>query len=187
MSEKLQALQNDTKAKMNAAIKHLEESLVKIKAGKANAHMLDGLFVECYGANTPISQVANINTPDAKTISIQPWDRSLIHAIEKAIINSNLGLAPDNNGEYIRLNIPPVTEERRRDLVKRVKVEGENAHVSVRTIRHAANDVMKKLKAEAVSEDLIKKCEIEIQKLTDDFNKKINDICIEKEKEILKV
>lgn len=135
MTEEVQMYLEDCKESMEKAIEHLSTELVHIRAGKAHPRLLDGIFVDYYGANTPLAQVANINTPDARTIAIQPWEKSLIEPIEKAIMAANLGLNPDNNGEIIRLNIPHLTEERRKDIVKQVRNEGEHAKISIRTAR----------------------------------------------------
>lgn len=175
------------KEKMDNAIKHLEDELMRIRAGKATPNMLDGIQVDYYGAITPLSQVSNIGTPDAKTVVIQPWDKSMLEPIERAILYANIGLTPMNNGELIRLNIPPLTEERRRDLVKQVKSFGENTKVSVRTARHEANDELKKLQKEGLSEDLEKKKVDEVQKITDEYIAKIDEVVAVKEKDIMTV
>lgn len=183
---------------VNAIIEQLKENLEKnldhtkvefkrIRAGKASPDMLDGVFVEYYGANTPLSQVANVNTPDARSISIQPWDKSLINSIEKAIINSNLGFAPQNDGEYIRINLPPVTEERRKELVKRAKSESESSKVGIRNLRKDANEKIRKLKADGVSEDEMAAGEDRVQKLIDSFIAKTEELLVDKEKEIMTV
>ena len=147
--------------------------------------MLDGVMVEYYGSMTPLSQVSNINTPDSRTISVQPWEKTLIPEIEKAILNSDLGLNPQNNGEVVIINIPPLTEERRRDLVKRAKAEGEEARISIRSARKEANDEIKKL--EGISEDLIKDGEEEIQQVTDKFTKEVDVVLDKKEADIMQV
>lgn len=187
MTEEVQMYLEDCKESMEKAIEHLSTELVHIRAGKAHPRLLDGIFVDYYGANTPLAQVANINTPDARTIAIQPWEKSLIEPIEKAIMAANLGLNPDNNGEIIRLNIPHLTEERRKDIVKQVRNEGEHAKISIRTARKNTNDEIRKLQKDGLSEDMAKDAEIEVQKMTDDFNKKIDLIIEEKEKEVLTV
>lgn len=157
------------KQEMDAALKHLDHAFQKIRAGRASTSMVQDVMVEYYGAMTPINQVANVSIPDAMTISIQPWDRTAINAIEKAIINSNLGFAPSNNGEYIILNVPPLTEERRRDLAKQAKGESEQTKVTVRNARQEGMKELKKL--DGVSEDLIKDAEAKIQDLTDKYVK----------------
>lgn len=175
------------KETMDGAIKHLNIELSKIRAGKASVNMLDGLMIEYYGMNTPINGAASITTPDARTIAIKPFEKGLFGEIEKAIRNSSLGLNPVNDGEVIRLNIPPLTEDRRKDLVKRVKQEIEIAKVNIRNARQDANNSIKKLKADGVSEDAIKDGEDRVQKLTDSFIAKIDVIFGEKEKDIMSV
>ncbi len=175
------------KETMDGAIKHLNIELSKIRAGKASVNMLDGLMIEYYGMNTPINGAASITTPDARTIAIKPFEKGLFGEIEKAIRNSSLGLNPVNDGEVIRLNIPPLTEDRRKDLVKRVKQEIEIAKVNIRNARQDANNSIKKLKADGVSEDAIKDGEERVQKLTDSFIAKIDVIFGEKEKDIMSV
>ena len=172
---------------MDKAIKHLETELTKIRAGRANPSMLDSVFVEYYGAKTPLSQMANINTLDARTLSIQPWEKSVLEDIEKSIINSNLGLTPQNNGELIMINIPVLTEERRRDLVKKAKAEGEHAKVGIRSQRKDANDYIKSLEKEGLSEDMVKDGEDQVQKLTNEFTTKVDDLVDAKEKDIMTV
>jgi ribosome recycling factor len=187
MSELISEIIEESQMKMDDSISHLEKVLSKIRAGKASTAMVDGVNVDYYGSMTPLSQVSNISTPDAKTIAIQPWEKSLIQEIEKAIIDANLGFAPDNNGEVIRITIPPMTEERRRDIVKQVKDEVENAKVSIRSNRQDANKDLKKLKDENVSEDLIKDAESDVQNMTNDYNSKIDEIFKEKEVEVMSV
>lgn len=187
MQEEVQFILDICKEKMGAAIEHLEKELVHIRAGKANPSMLDGVLVEYYGSMTPLAQVSNISTPDARTIAVQPWEKNLISEIEKAIMNANLGLNPDNNGEIIRINVPVLTEERRRDLVKQVHSEGEHAKVSVRSARKDGNESLKKLLKEGLSEDLEKDGEAEVQKLTDEFGKKIDSLVDAKEKDIMTI
>ena len=183
--EEIDLILEDARESMSKSIKHLEKELLKIRAGRANPSMLEGLKVEYYGAPTPLSQVANVSTPDARTLSIQPLERGLIGEIEKAILNSDLGLNPSNNGEMVILNIPPLTEERRKDLVKRARNEAEDARVGIRTARKDANDMIRKL--EGVSENIIKDSEEEVQKLTDSYTKKIDAILEKKEAEIMHV
>nr|WP_255297401.1 ribosome recycling factor [Anaerophaga thermohalophila] len=148
MEDDVQILLESTEENMQKAIDHLDRELGKIRAGKANPRMLDGVMVEYYGTMTPLQQVASINTPDPRTIAIQPWEKGMIQPIEKAIMNANLGLNPDNNGDIVRINVPPLTEERRQDLVKQVKKEGEEARISIRNARRETNDELKKLKKE---------------------------------------
>lgn len=172
---------------MQKALKHTENELSKIRAGKAMPSMLDGLSVDYYGSPTPIGQVANVNTPDPRTLVIQPWEKNMLHAIEKAILDSSLGLNPQNDGIVIRLLIPILTEERRRDLVKKVRDEAERGRVAVRNIRKDANDQLKKFKGDGVSEDEIKVGEAEVQKLTDGFIVKVEKLVEAKEKDIMTV
>lgn len=172
---------------MQKAITHLEAELVKIRAGKATPAMLDGVMVEYYGAMTPLNQVANVNTPEARTIIIQPWEKNLIKNIEKGIIDANLGLNPANDGQMIRITVPPLSEERRRDLVKRAKAEGENAKVSIRNLRRDANENIKKAQKAGLPEDAAKDAEARTQKTTDDFITKVDKHLEAKEKEIMTV
>lgn len=183
--EELSLITNMVKQEMDAAIMHLDHAFQKIRAGRASTSMVQDVMVEYYGAPTPLNQVANVSVPDAMTISIQPWDRTAINAIEKAIVNSNLGFAPSNNGDTIILNVPPLTEERRRDLAKQAKGESEQTKV---TVRNARQDGMKELKKlDGVSEDLIKNTEEEIQQLTDKYVKMCDEHLKVKEADILKV
>lgn len=187
MSEELNKVLKDTDATMAKAIEHLDSELGKIRAGKANPAMLDGVFVDYYGASTPLSQIGNISTPDPRTIVIQPWEKPLLGAIEKAITNANLGLNPQNDGNIIRLNIPPLTEERRKQLVKMSKAEAESGKITVRNIRKDMNEAIKKLVKDGLPEDDGKTGEAKVQEYTDKYIKKIDDILTEKEKEILTV
>ena len=187
MDEEVQMFIDDAIEKMENSIKHLESELSKIRAGKANPQMLDGIFVDYYGVNTPLNQVSNISTPDPRTIMIQPWEKSMIDPIEKSIMQANIGLTPLNNGELIRITIPALTEERRLVLVKQVKSEGENSKISVRNARKYANDEFKQMQKEGLSEDDAKKAEAEIQKLTDDYSRKIDEIVELKEQDIMKI
>ena len=175
------------KEKMNKAIAHLEEELRNFRAGKANPAIFNNVMVDYYGSPTPVPQVASITVPDAKTILIQPWEKKMISNIEKAIFDANIGYTPVNNGEQIRINIPPLTEERRRELVKKAKAEGENAKLSVRSARRDVVDAHKKCQKEGLPEDICKDAEANIQKETDLFNKKIDEIIAAKEKEIMTV
>lgn len=175
------------KDKMQKAIAHLEEELVGVRAGKANPAMLNSIMVDYYGTSTPLPQVASITSPDARTISIQPWEKSMIQPIEKAIMQANLGFTPQNNGETIRINVPPLTEERRKDLVKQTRQEGEHARISIRNARRDAIEAIKKLQKDGLAEDMAKDFESEVQKITDDFNKKVDSILDAKEKEIMTV
>ena len=175
------------KEKMNKAIAHLEDELRNFKAGKANPAVFNSVMVDYYGSATPLPQVASINTPDAKTILIQPWEKKMIPTIEKAIMDANLGFTPANNGEQIRINIPALTEDRRKELVKQAKTEGETAKVSVRNARRDVIDAHKKYQKDGLPEDVCKDAEAVIQKETDAFNKKIDEIIAAKEKEIMTV
>ncbi|WP_462319393.1 ribosome recycling factor [Marinilabilia sp.] len=187
MEDEVQILIESSEEKMQKAIEHLDRELGKIRAGKANPKMLDGIMVEYYGSMTPLQQVASVNTPDPRTIAIQPWEKGMIGSIEKAIMNANLGLNPDNNGELVRINVPPLTEERRQSLVKQVKKEGEDARVSIRNARRDANDELKKLKKDGLPEDLEKDAEGQVQKLTDKYVKNVEDMLAKKEKDIMTV
>jgi ribosome recycling factor len=187
MDELVELLLDDTRSNMEKSIKHLESELIKIRAGKANPHMLDGIIVNYYGVMTPLNQVANIGTPDPRTLAIQPWDRSMIETIEKAIMQANIGLNPANNGDVIRINVPPLTEERRRDLVKQVRIECENTRVGIRTARRDANEELKNMKKDGLPEDEETRGQDEVQKLTDDYIEKIDKIFAAKEKDIMTV
>ena len=187
MQEEVDFVLEYSEEKMSAAIEHLDKELVHIRAGKASISMLDGILVEYYGSMTPLSQVSNISTPDARTIAVQPWGKGLIAIIEKAIMNANLGLNPDNNGEVIRINIPVLTEERRKDLAKQVHQQGEHAKISIRAARKDANDSLKKLQKDGLSEDLEKDAEANVQKMTDEFGKKVENLVIAKEKDIMTI
>lgn len=172
---------------MERAMKHTQIELSKIRAGKASSQMLDGIMVEYYGAPTPLSQVSSITTPDARSIAIKPFEKKIIGDIERAIINSNIGLNPSNDGDMIRLSIPPLTEERRRELVKRVKAEIEVAKVNVRKVRQESNDDLRKLKNEGVSEDAIKIGEEKVQTLTNKYIDKTEQMFASKEADIMNV
>ena len=175
-------------SQMEKTVEHLEEALARVRAGKANVKILDGIMVEYYGSPVPLTQVGTVTVPDAKSIVITPWEKGIIRDIERAIINSPLGITPENNGELIRLGIPPLTEDRRRELVKQVKGDAENAKVSVRNARRDTNDAIKKsIKAENTPEDVAKDAEGEVQKHHDLFIKKIEDLYAAKEKEIMTV
>ena len=178
---------NDATARMQKTVDFLEESLANIRAGKASVNVLNGVFVDYYGSQTPVSGVASVTVPDAKTILIQPWDKNMIRPIEKAIIDSNIGLTPSNNGESIRLSMPPLTEERRKELVKQSKAEAENARVSLRNARRDAVEAFKKAVKEGMPEDEGKDGEAQVQKVVDKFNKLIDASFEKKEKEIMTV
>ncbi len=173
--------------KMEMSVMHLEEVLATIRAGKANVHILDGIRVDSYGSMVPINNVAAVTTPDARTIAIKPWDKSMFRIIEKAIIDSEVGIMPENNGEIIRLGIPPLTEERRRQLSKQCGKEGEEAKVSVRNTRRDGIEKLKKAIKDGLSEDLEKDAEAQLQKIHDRMIKQIEDILTAKDKEIMTV
>ena len=187
MNEELELYLEDAKERMETAIAHLEKELVKIRAGKASANMLSGIVVDYYGSMTPLSQVASVGTSDARTIVIQPWEKQMIQPIEKAILTSDLGLNPDNNGETIRVNIPVLTEERRLDLVKHIRHEGEEAKISIRNARRDTNDQLKKMLKDGLSEDMEKDAESEVQELTDMYSAKVEKFVSEKEIDVMKV
>ncbi len=172
---------------MKAAIEYLDETLARIRAGKANVHILDGIRIDYYGSMVPLSNVATITTPDAKTIAIQPWEKALIPVLEKAIQNSDVGITPANNGEIIRLGIPPLTEDRRRQLAKQARGEGEEAKISIRNARREVIEAFKKMVKDGLSEDVQKDAEAEVQKLHDKYVKKVDELLAEKEKEIMTV
>lgn len=185
--EEIQFYLEEAKDMMQKAVDHTAGELVKIRAGKAMPNLLDGIMVSYYGAPTPLQQVASVNTPDARTLTIKPWEKNLIPELEKAIINSDLGLAPQNNGEIIILTIPPLTEERRKLLVKQAKQECENGKISIRTVRKDINDSLKKLQKDGAPEDEVKRAEDTVQKLTDQYSTKIDDLLTKKEAEIMTV
>jgi len=187
MSELIKKQITDAKASMDKAIDHTDNELNKIRAGKASPSMLDDIVVDYYGSPTLLSQVGSVNTPDARTIVIQPWEKSLLVPIEKAIMEANLGVNPQNDGIIIRINVPPLTEERRRDLVKKAKGEAESGKIGIRNIRKDANEKIRKLKSEGVSEDEMKTGEAEIQKLTDAYIIKVDQLSEAKEKDIMTV
>ena len=187
MNDLIKKQLDDARFHMDKAIQHCDSEVAKIRAGKAMPSMLDGIMVDYYGNPTPLNQVGTVNTPDARTLVIQPWEKSLLSAIEKAIMDSNVGLNPQNDGLIIRLNVPPLTEDRRKDLVKKVKEEAEKGRIAIRIIRKDANEKIKKLKSDSVSEDEIKVGEAEVQKLTDGNILKVDKISEAKEKDIMTV
>jgi len=187
MSEELELYLEDANERMQSTIEHLEKVLAKIRAGRANPAILDGLLIDYYGTPTPLNRISTINTPDARTIKIQPFERNMVAIIDKAVLTSNLGFNPTNNGEVVIINVPPLTEERRRDLVKQAKNEGENAKIGIRNIRRDTNEEVKKLQKQGVSEDLVKDTEEEIQKLTTKFIAKVDELITQKEKDILTI
>ncbi|MEG1635457.1 MAG: ribosome recycling factor [Rikenellaceae bacterium] len=178
---------SSTDSKMKKCAEHFENQLMDIRAGKASVNVLNGITVMNYGAEMPINQVASVTVPDSKSVLIQPWDKKMIQAIEKAIIDSNIGLTPSNNGDQIRLNVPPLTEERRRMLVKQVKTEAEAAKVALRNARRDAIELVKKSQKDGMPEDVAKDTEMEIQKLVDKFIKDADSTSAAKEKEIMTV
>ncbi len=187
MQDEVDFIFEQVKEDMDRALRHLENALVKIRAGRANPSMLEGIRVDYYGAPTPLSQVSNISTPDSRTLTIQPWEKQLIQEIEKAILTSGLGFNPMNNGDQVIISVPPLTEERRRDLAKLAKAETETARVGIRAARKSAMDELKRLGNEGLSEDLQKDYEEEIQKSTNDYNAKIDKMLAKKEQDIMTV
>ncbi len=185
--EEIDFILDSTKESMNGSIAHLEKEFLNIRAGKASPAMLGGVMVDYYGSQTPLSQVANVNTPDARTITVQPWEKNMLQPIEKAIMIANLGFNPMNNGDNIIISVPPLTEERRRDLVKQAKSEAEDAKIGIRNARKDANTEIKKLEKDGMSEDACKNAEDEVQELTNSYIKKIDDTLSVKEAEIMKV
>ncbi|MFV8226394.1 ribosome recycling factor [Christiangramia aquimixticola] len=182
--DEVEFILEEAKEGMEQAIAHLKKQLSNIRAGKASPSMLGSVMVEYYGSQTPLQQVANVNTPDARTLSIQPFEKSLIHEIEKGIMHANLGFNPMNNGESVIINVPPLTEERRRQLSKQAKAEGEDAKIGVRNDRKQAMQELKKID---ISEDALKAAEDDVQSLTDEYISKIDSILVVKEKEIMTV
>jgi ribosome recycling factor len=178
---------NQAEENMEAALMFLDESLAHIRAGKANPRILDGIRVEYYGSHVPLSNVATVATPDAKTITVQPWEKAMMPVIEKAILNSDVGITPMNNGEVIRLSIPPLTEERRKQLAKQAKHEGEEAKISIRNARRDAIDKLKKMIKDGLPEDVEKDAENEAQKIHDKYVRKVDEMLVAKEKEIMTV
>ncbi len=187
MSDELDLIMEDVQDSMQKAINHLETELIKIRAGKANPQMLDGLTIDYYGSPTPLNQVANISVMDARTLTIQPWEKNMLQPIERAIIAANLGVTPQNDGNIIRLFMPPLTEERRKEFVKRANAEGEHSKVSIRSIRRDAIEQIKKLQKEGLSEDITKDAEKRVQEATDKFIALVEKHLAAKEKEIMSV
>lgn len=187
MNDLIKKQLTDAQATMDKTILHCEAELTKIRAGKASAGMLDGIMVDYYGNPTPLAQVGSINTPDARTLIIQPWEKALLVPIERAIMEANIGINPQNDGTIIRLVVPPLTEERRKDLVKKVKEEAERGRITIRNIRKDANEKIKKLKGEGISDDEIKTGEAEVQKITDAYIVKVDKHAEAKEKDIMTV
>lgn len=187
MTEEVQLALDEAKSSNEKAIQHLISELEKVRAGKATPSLLDSVVVEYYGALTPLSQLANVSTLDARTLTVQPWEKGLLDEIAKGITHANLGLNPQNNGEMIIINVPALTEERRLDLVKKAKAEGENAKVSIRNNRKESNDLIKDLKNDGLSEDQVKDAEAEIQTITNNYTKRVDEVVAIKEKDILTV
>ncbi len=187
MTEESKLILDAAAAKMQKAIEHLTEELLSVRAGKASVNVLNGVMVDYYGSEVPVSQVASVTVPDAKTVLIQPWEKKMIPVIEKAILVSNIGLTPSNNGEHIRLTVPALTEERRKQLVKQVRGDAETARVSLRNARRDAVDAFKKAQKDGMPEDVAKDGEAEAQKLIDKFSKKLEDLLADKEREIMTV
>ena len=178
---------NEAADRMQRAVDHLTEELLNLRAGKASVNILNGVFVDYYGSQTPVSGVASVTVPDAKTVLIQPWDKNMIRLIEKAIIDSNIGLTPSNNGEHIRLTMPPLTEERRKEIVKKVKAEGGTARISLRNARRDAVEAFKKAQKDGMPEDEAKDGETQAQKLLEKYSKQLDALMEAKEKEIMTV
>ena len=187
MNEEINFCLDLAREQMQESLNHLEISLSKIRAGKASPQMLRAVVVDYYGSVTPLTQMANVTTPDSQTITIQPFDKSMISDIEQAIVNAQLGFNPSNNGEKVIINVPPLTEERRRDLVKQVKIEIEKSKISCRNIRQKSNDELKKIGKEGVSEDIIRDAEESVQLITNEYTIKIDDIFSAKESDIMQV
>jgi len=187
MTEEIDFILESTEESMNGTIAHLEKEFLNIRAGKASPAMLGGVFVDYYGSATPLSQVSKISVPDARTITLQPFEKNMLQAIEKAILIANIGFNPMNNGDMVIISVPPLTEERRRDLAKQAKSEAEDAKIGIRNSRKDANTDIKKLEKEGTSEDICKSAEEEVQNLTNAFIKKIDELLVLKEAEIMKV
>jgi len=187
MTEEIEFILDSTKESMTGTIAHLEKEFLNIRAGKATPAMLGSVFVDYYGSQTPLSQVANLNVPDARTITIQPYEKSMLQPIEKAIMVANIGFNPMNNGDVIIISVPPLTEERRRDLTKQAKSEAEDAKIGIRNVRKDSNTEIKKLEKEGTSEDICKSAEEDVQDLTNSYIRKIDELLAAKEAEIMKV
>lgn len=187
MTEEIEFILESTEESMQGSIAHLEKEFLNIRAGKASPVMLGSVFVDYYGAATPLSQVSKISVPDARTITLQPFEKNMLQVIEKAIMIANIGFNPMNNGDVIIISVPPLTEERRRDLAKQAKMEAEDAKIGVRNVRKDSNNEIKKLEKDGTSEDICKSAEEEVQNLTNSFIRKIDELLVEKEAEIMKV
>jgi ribosome recycling factor len=187
MNEEVELVTEEARDRMQKALDHLEHELARLRAGRATPALLDGITVDYYGVNSPLSQVSNINTPDPKTILIQPWEKNMLGTIEKAIMAANIGLTPVNNGDIIRIGIPPLTEERRHQLVKQVRNEGETAKISIRNSRKWANDELKKMLKDGLPEDIEKDAVETIQEMTHEFSAKVDKVMALKEKDVMTV
>ncbi len=187
MNEEVEMIIEEARERMQKALDHLEHELARLRAGRATPLLLDGITVDYYGVISPLSQVSNINTPDPRTILIQPWEKTMLGTIEKAIMAANIGLTPINNGEIIRINIPPLTEERRHQLVKQVRTEGETAKISIRNARKWANDELKRMLRDGLAEDLEKNAAETVQELTHEFSGKTDKVMAVKEKDVMTV
>lgn len=187
MEDEIEFLIDATRERMEGALRHFEKELTRIRAGRANPMMLDAVRVEYYGTMTPLSQMSNINTPDARTLSVQPWEKKMISEIERAIMNANLGFNPQNNGEVIIINIPALTEDRRKDLIKKAKAEAEEARIAIRNARKDANDEVKKMENNGLSEDQAKDLVSEIQEMTNKFVADVEKLVEKKEKDIMTI
>ncbi len=187
MTEEIEMILDDTNGQMEKAIAHFEAELVKIRAGKASPVMLDGILVDYYGAPTPIGQVANINVLDVRTISIQPWEKNMLQPIEKAIMQANIGITPQNDGVQLRLFLPPLTEERRKELFKKAGNEGEHCKIAIRNIRRDSIEQIKQLQKDGLSEDLAKESENSVQEITDKYIANVDKLLVAKEKEMMSV
>lgn len=187
MNEEVELVIEETRDRMQKALEHLEYELSRLRAGRATPVLLDGITVDYYGVNSPLSQVSNINTPDPKTILIQPWEKNMLGTIEKAIMAANIGLTPMNNGEVIRISIPPLTEERRHQLVKQVRNEGETAKISIRNARKWANDELKRMLKEGLPEDIEENASENIQEMTHEYSAKVDKVMALKEKDVMTV
>jgi ribosome recycling factor len=187
MTEEINFILDSTKEAMEGSIAHLEKAFLNIRAGKASPAMLGSVFVDYYGSQTPLSQISNLNVPDARTITIQPYEKSMLHPIEKAIMVANIGFNPMNNGDLIIISVPPLTEERRKDLAKQAKSEAEDAKIGIRNVRKDSNSEIKKLEKEGTSEDICKTAEEEVQNITNAFIRKVDELLVLKDAEIMKV
>ncbi|WP_309607860.1 ribosome recycling factor [Flavobacterium sp.] len=187
MTEEIDFILDSTKESMDGSIAHLEKEFLNIRAGKASPAMLGSVFVDYYGSATPLSQVSKISVPDARTITLQPFEKNMLQVIEKAIMIANIGFNPMNNGDLIIISVPPLTEERRKDLAKQAKVEAEDAKIGIRNVRKDSNNEIKKLEKEGTSEDICKTAEESVQNLTNSYIRKVDELLVNKEAEIMKV